>query len=349
MKKRISNKIICGDVEIGGGAPISIQSMTNTDTRDVKATVRQIKELEEAGCQIIRLAVPDMEAAEAVKKIKKEAKIPVVADIHFDYRLALETINNGADKIRINPGNIGSRERVEAVIKKAKERKIPVRIGVNSGSLEKDIVERYGGVSAEGLVESALRNINELEKMGFFDIVVSLKASSVKLNYDAHLLIAEKMPYPLHIGITESGTINSGKVKSAVGIGSLLLAGIGDTMRVSLTGNPVNEIYFAKEILKAAEINKSGINIISCPTCGRCGVPLDTIAGRIEDKVKNINKDLTIAIMGCEVNGPGEAKEADIGIACGKGKALLFKKGNIEKTLKIEEIEEELIKEINLY
>lgn len=346
MKKRVSKKIMCGDVAIGGDAPVSIQSMTNTDTRDIIATVNQIRRLKDAGCQIVRVAVPDMEAAEALKSIKKQAGIPVVADIHFDYRLAIEAIRNGADKIRINPGNIGGTERIRAVVEEAKKRNIPIRIGVNSGSLEKDIIEKYGRVTPEGLAESALRNVEAIEKMDFSDIVVSLKASDVRLNYEAHIIAAGRISYPIHIGITESGTAKSGIVKSAVGIGSLLLCGIGDTVRVSLTGDPVNEIYAAREILMAAGIRQSGINIVSCPTCGRCAVDLERIAGNIEDKLKYTKKNLTVAIMGCEVNGPGEAKEADIGIACGKGKAVLFKKGRIEKTVKIEEIEDELINEI---
>ncbi len=344
--RRKSKKVICGDLEIGGGAPVSIQSMTNTDTRDIAGTVGQIKRLKSAGCQLVRVAVPDTEAVEAFGKIKKSVSLPVAADIHFDFRLALKAIEYGADKIRINPGNIGDPKRVEQIIKMAKERNVPVRIGVNSGSLEKGIINKYKGVTAEGLVESALKYINMIEAMDFDDIVVSIKSSGVKMNYEAHKLIADKMPYPLHIGITESGSKNSGTIKSAVGIGALLLEGIGDTVRVSLTGDPLQEIYAAKEILKAAEVIQEGINVISCPTCGRCRVDLVNISSKIEAVLKDINKNLTVAIMGCEVNGPGEAGEADIGIAYGKNKALLFKKGEIIATLNVDDAEEALIKEV---
>ncbi len=347
--KRISSKVHCGKVEIGGGAAISIQSMTNTDTRDVGATVSQIFRLEEAGCQIIRCAVPDYEAVEALKDIRKVTNLPMVADIHFDYRLAIESMKNGADKIRINPGNIGDKDKVRKVVQAAKERNIPIRIGVNAGSLEKDILAKYNGITAEGLVESTLRNIRDIEDMGFEDIVVSLKSSHVRLNYDAHLLIADKIRYPLHIGITESGTIERGKVKSAVGIGALLMAGIGDTIRVSFTGDPVNEVLFAKEILKAAELRDEGINLISCPTCGRCSIDLDKFVNIVEKKINaiKIEKPFTAAIMGCEVNGPGEAREADVGIAFGKGKAIIFKGGEILKTVTTDKAEQEFLKEIN--
>jgi (E)-4-hydroxy-3-methylbut-2-enyl-diphosphate synthase len=272
---------MCGDIPIGGGAPITIQSMTNTDTRNVAETVRQIERLAEAGCDIVRCAIPDMEAAEAFREIKANVKVPLVADIHFDYRIAIASIKNGADKIRINPGNIGSRERVKAVIDAAKERRIPVRIGVNSGSLEKEILKKYNGVTAEGLVESALKNIKMIEDMDFSDLVVSLKSSDVKLNYKAYNLIHEQTDYPLHIGVTEAGTLESGKVKSAIGIGALLLQGIGDTMRVSLTGDPINEVYFAAEI-----------RFVSCPTCGRCGVNLSEIALEIENALKPMEKKM---------------------------------------------------------
>ncbi len=345
--RRKSKRIICGDLIIGGDAPISIQSMTNTDTRDVEKTIEQIKNLESVGCQLVRVAVPDSEAAQSIVAIKKHTQIPVAADIHFDYRLAIEAIECGADKIRINPGNIGDSKHVEKIVKKAKERKIPIRIGVNSGSLEKIIINKYGGITAEGLVDSALKHILALEAMDFDDMVVSMKSSSVKMNYEAHKLIADKMQHPLHIGITESGSKNSGKIKSAVGIGALLLEGIGDTLRVSLTGDPLEEIYAAKEILRAAEIRNEGINIISCPTCGRCHVDLESISSKIEERIKGLNKNLTVAIMGCEVNGPGEAREADIGIACGKSKVLLFKNGEIIRTLNEDEAEEALIQEIN--
>ncbi|MEL7656686.1 MAG: flavodoxin-dependent (E)-4-hydroxy-3-methylbut-2-enyl-diphosphate synthase, partial [Bacillota bacterium] len=283
--------------------------------------------------------------------IKKKVKVPLVADIHFDYRLAIETIKNGADKVRINPGNIGSRERVQAVVNAAKERKIPIRIGVNSGSLEKEILEEYQGVTAEGLAESAIKNIKLIEEMGFEDIVLSLKSSDVRLNYLAHKLVFNQMDYPLHIGITEAGTVDSGKAKSAIGIGALLLSGIGDTIRVSLTGDPVNEVYFATEILKALDLKSSMIRFVSCPTCGRCGVDLDRITMQVESALKPIQEkmkinqlpSITVAVMGCEVNGPGEAREADFGVACGKGKGLIFKNGKIVKTVQEEDIAKELI------
>lgn len=346
--ERKTRKVLCGKVEIGGGAAISIQSMTNTDTRDVGATVSQIFRLEEAGCQIVRCAVPDFEAVEALKDIKKVINLPLVADIHFDYRLAIEAMKNGADKIRINPGNIGDKDKVRKIVNVAKERTIPIRIGVNSGSLEKDILIKYGGITAEGMAESALRNIRDIEDMGFEDIVVSLKSSQVRLNYDANVLIAQQMSYPLHIGITEAGTIERGKVKSAAGISALLLAGIGDTIRVSFTGDPVSEVIFAKELLKAVGLRDEGINLISCPTCGRCSVDLVRFVDAIESKINTIkiNKPFTAAIMGCEVNGPGEAKEADIGVAFGKGKAVLFKDGELMRTVPVFSAEKEFLKEI---
>ncbi|HHU16975.1 MAG TPA: flavodoxin-dependent (E)-4-hydroxy-3-methylbut-2-enyl-diphosphate synthase [Clostridiales bacterium] len=350
----MSKQVMCGDIPIGGGAPITIQSMTNTDTRNVAETIRQIERLAEAGCDIVRCAIPDMEAAEAFREIKANVKVPLVADIHFDYRIAIASIKNGADKIRINPGNIGSRERVKAVIDAAKERRIPVRIGVNSGSLEKEILKKYNGVTAEGLVESALKNIKMIEDMDFSDLVVSLKSSDVKLNYKAYNLIHEQTDYPLHIGVTEAGTLESGKVKSAIGIGALLLQGIGDTMRVSLTGDPINEVYFAAEILKALDLRNSIIRFVSCPTCGRCGVNLSEIALEIENALKPMEKKMkdrqlpsfTVAVMGCEVNGPGEAREAAFGVACGKGKGLIFKKGKPVKNVREEDISKELIKYI---
>ncbi len=347
----MSRQVSCGGVLIGGGAPISIQSMTNTDTRNVDATVSQIEQLTEAGCDIVRCAIPDMEAANAFGEIKKKVRVPLVADIHFDYRLAVAAIHNGADKVRINPGNIGSSDRVKAVVDSAKERRIPIRIGVNSGSLEKEILQKYGGVTAEGLAESALRSIALIESMDFSDIVLSLKSSDVRLNYQAHKIISQKIDHPLHIGITEAGTVESGKAKSAIGIGALLLSGIGDTIRVSLTGNPVNEVYFAEQILKALDLKSSSIRFVSCPTCGRCGVDLARITTDveralkpIEDKMKEKNmSSITVAVMGCEVNGPGEAREADFGVACGKGKGLLFKNGQIIKTVQEDEIAKELI------
>lgn len=347
----MSRSVRCGNLIIGGGAPLSIQSMTNVDTRNITGVVAQIRQLEEAGCDIIRLAVPDIEAAEAFGEIKKLVKAPLVADIHFDYRLAIAAIKNGADKVRINPGNIGSIDRIKAVVEAAKERQIPIRVGVNSGSLEKDIVEKYGGVTAKGLAESALRNVRILEDLNFQDIVISLKASDVRLNYDAHKLVFEQTDCPLHIGITESGTVNSGKLKSAVGIGALLLAGIGDTMRVSLTGDPVKEVYFAKELLKSIGIRPSGVNLVSCPTCGRTKVDLEKIAVQIEQALDEVEIErekkglpkITVAVMGCAVNGPGEAKEADFGVACGEGKGVLFAKGQIVKTVSENEIVQELL------
>lgn len=340
--------IYCGDVKIGGSAPLSIQSMTNTKTADVPSTLKQIKVLEEAGCQIIRLAVPDMAAAEALKEIKAVAKIPVVADIHFDPRLAIASIKAGVDKIRINPGNIGSEEGVKEIAKCAKERGIPIRVGVNSGSLEKDILAKYGGVTAEGLAQSALRNVALLEKYDFDDIVISLKASDVKMNYEAYKIVHERSAYPLHIGVTEAGTPSRGKIKSAAGIGALLLEGIGDTLRVSLTANPVEEVRFAKELLASLGIRKDSIEIVSCPTCGRTEVDLEAIANAVEQRVPVLEEkgvqSLKIAVMGCAVNGPGEAKGADLGVACGKGKGVLFCRGEIVKTVKEEDIVNELIK-----
>ena len=332
---RKSKRIMCGDVAIGGGAPITIQSMTNTDTRDVKATVEQIARLQDAGCEIIRCAVPDQEAAVALGQIKREVKLPVVADIHFDYRLAIAAMENGADKVRINPGNIGTNDRIQTVLLAAKERGIPIRAGVNSGSLEKEILLKYGSVTAEAMAESALNMVNKIQAMEFDNLVVSLKASDVGLNYKAYQIVAEKIDHPLHIGVTESGTMNRGKVKSAVGIGALLLSGIGDTLRVSLTGDPIEEVLFAKEILKAAGLRKIGINLISCPTCGRTQVDLVQITNEIEEQIKTLEKHrerqnkrpITVAVMGCEVNGPGEAKEADIGVACGKDKGVIFQRG----------------------
>lgn len=347
----MSRSVRCGNITIGGGAPLSIQSMTNVDTRNITGVVAQIRQLEEAGCDIVRLAVPDMDAAEALREIKKQVKAPLVADIHFDYRLAIAAIKNGADKVRINPGNIGSIDRIKAVVEAAKERQIPIRVGVNSGSLEKDILEKYAGVTANGLAESALRNVKILEDLDFQDIVISLKASDVRLNYDAHKLVFEQTDYPLHIGITESGTVNSGKLKSAVGIGALLLAGIGDTMRVSLTGDPVKEVYFARELLKSIGIRPSGVNLVSCPTCGRTKVDLEKIAVQIEQALDEVETErekkglpkITVAVMGCAVNGPGEAKEADFGVACGEGKGVLFAKGQIVKTVSENEIVQELL------
>lgn len=344
MKKRVVN---IGGVKIGGDNPVAIQSMCNTDTRDVKATVLQIKELEEAGCEIIRVAVPDMAAAEAVKDIRKQINIPLVVDIHFDYRLAIECMKNGADKVRINPGNIGDSYRVRRVVETAKERGIPIRIGVNGGSLEKPLLEKYGGVTADALVESALGHIAILDELNFLDIVVSIKVSDVPKMIAAYRKFSEISDVPLHIGVTESGTLRSGTIKSAVGIGALLSEGIGDTMRVSLTANPVEEIYTAYEIQKALGMRKGGAEIISCPTCGRTQIGLIDIASEVERRAASIKKPIKIAVMGCAVNGPGEAREADIGIAGGKGEGLIFKKGEIIRKVKEHEIIDELMAEID--
>lgn len=346
MTRNETKKVRIGNVWIGGGSPVAIQSMTNTKTEDVESTVAQILKLEAAGCEIIRCAVPTMEAAEALKEIKKQIHIPLVADIHFDYRLAIAAIENGADKIRINPGNIGDKDRVKAVVDKAKEYGIPIRVGVNSGSLEKNLVEKYGGVTAEGIVESALDKVRLIEDMGYDNLVVSIKSSDVLMCVKAHELIAKECPYPLHVGITESGTLLSGNIKSSVGLGIILYQGIGDTIRVSLTGDPVEEIKSAKLILKTLGLRKGGIEIVSCPTCGRTKIDLIGLANQVEDMVKDIPLDIKVAVMGCVVNGPGEAKEADIGIAGGIGEGLLIKKGEIIKKVKEEELLETLRQEL---
>ena len=318
-----------GDRVIGGGNPILIQSMTNTKTEDVAATVEQIRKLTAAGCDIIRCAVPTQEAAAAIREIKKEISIPLVADIHFDYRLAIAAMENGADKIRINPGNIGSRERLNAVVHTAKERNSPIRVGVNSGSLEKDLVEKYHGVTAEGIVESALDKVHMIEEEGYDNLVISIKSSDVLMCAKAHELIASKTVYPLHVGITEAGTLLSGNIKSAVGLGMILSQGIGDTIRVSLTGDPLEEVKSAKLILRTLGLRKGGIEVVSCPTCGRTRIDLIGLANQVENMVEDIPLDLKVAVMGCVVNGPGEAKEADIGIAGGVGEGLLIKKGEV--------------------
>ena len=320
-----------GDRVIGGGNPILIQSMTNTKTEDVAATVAQIQALTAAGCDIIRCAVPTMEAAEALTEIKKQVSIPVVADIHFDYRLALAAIEHGADKIRINPGNIGSTECVRAVVDAAKERGIPIRVGVNSGSLEKDLVEKYHGVTAEGIVESALDKVHLIEDMGYDNLVISIKSSDVMMCVKAHELIATQTDHPLHVGITESGTIISGNIKSSIGLGLILHQGIGDTIRVSLTGDPLEEIKSAKLILRTLGLRKGGVEVVSCPTCGRTRIDLIGLANQVENMVADIPLDIKVAVMGCVVNGPGEAKEADIGIAGGIGEGLLIKNGEVYK------------------
>lgn len=346
MNRKITRIVNVGGIKIGGEEPVVIQSMTNTDTRDVEKTLEQIDKLVNEGCQIVRCAVPDMEACEALKEITKRSKVPIVADIHFDYRLALKAIDNGVAKLRINPGNIGSIDRVKAVVEKAKEKNIPIRIGVNSGSLEKDILERDGRPTAKGLVESALRHVKILEDLNFYDIVISIKSSNVPMMIESYRLISEKCNYPLHLGVTESGTVFKGTIKSSIGIGTLLAEGIGNTIRVSLTSDPVEEIKVAKEILRALGYTKEGIEFVSCPTCGRTEIDLIKIAEEVEGKLKNTNKNIKVAVMGCVVNGPGEAREADIGIAGGKGFGIIFKKGQIVKKVKEEDLVSELIKEI---
>ncbi|MDE7311834.1 MAG: flavodoxin-dependent (E)-4-hydroxy-3-methylbut-2-enyl-diphosphate synthase [Eubacterium sp.] len=333
MQRKITKTIQIGSRVIGGGNPVLIQSMTNTRTEDVAATVAQIQQLAAAGCEVIRCSVPTMEAAKALSEIKKQVEIPVVADIHFDYRLAVAAIQNGADKIRINPGNIGAKERVQAVVDAAKERGIPIRVGVNSGSLEQELVEKYHGVTAEGLVESALGQVKQLEGMGYDNLVISIKSSDVLMCVRAHELISAQTDYPLHVGITEAGTIISGNIKSSIGLGLILHQGIGDTIRVSLTGDPLEEVKSAKLILRTLGLRKGGIEVVSCPTCGRTKIDLIGLANEVENMVADIPLDLKVAVMGCVVNGPGEAKEADIGIAGGCGEGLLIRRGEIVKKL----------------
>lgn len=346
MLRNKTKEVRIGDVVIGGNHPIAIQSMTNTRTEDVEATVDQILRLEAAGCEIVRCTVPTQEAAEALKEIKKRIHIPLVADIHFDYKMAIAAIENGADKIRINPGNIGSEERVKAVVDKAKEYHVPIRIGVNSGSLEKNLVEKYGGVTAEGIVESALDKIHMIEKMDYDNLVISIKSSDVMMCVKAHELLAPQCPYPLHVGITEAGTLYSGNIKSSVGLGIILNAGIGNTIRVSLTGDPVEEIRSAKLILKTLGLRKGGIEVVSCPTCGRTKINLIDLANQVELMVQEFPLDIKVAVMGCVVNGPGEAKEADIGIAGGIGEGLLIKKGEIIRKVPENELLETLRQEL---
>lgn len=346
MGRNKTREIQIGSVKIGADNPIAIQSMTNTKTENVKETVGQILALEQAGCEIIRCAVPTIEAARALGEIKKQIHIPLVADIHFDYKLAIAAVENGADKIRINPGNIGSKERIQAVVDCCRERNIPIRVGVNSGSLEKKLIEKYGGVTAEGLVESALDKVSVITDMGYDNLVISIKSSDVLMCIKAHELIAQKTDLPLHVGITESGTVYSGSVKSAVGLGTILYHGIGDTIRVSLTGDPVKEIYAAKLILKTLGLRKGGITVVSCPTCGRTQIDLISLAEQVEQMVQQFDLDIKVAVMGCAVNGPGEAREADIGIAGGIGEGLLIKKGEIVRKMPEEELLDALYQEL---
>lgn len=341
-----TKEIHIGNRVIGHGNPILIQSMTNTRTEDVKATVEQIHRLEAAGCEIIRSTVPTMEAAKAIAQIKKEISIPIVADIHFDYKMAVAAIENGADKVRINPGNIGSDEKLLEVVKAAKERNIPIRVGVNSGSMEKDLIEKYGGVTAKGLVESAIRNVNRIEDMGYDNLVVSLKSTNVCMCVEAHKEIAGKIPYPLHVGITESGTAFSGNIKSGIGLGMILSEGIGDTIRVSLTGDVVDEIRSARIILRTLNLRKEGIEVVSCPTCGRTRIDLIGLATKVEEIAEKYPLNIKLAVMGCVVNGPGEAKEADLGVAGGNGEGLIFKKGEIFKKVPETEILKALEEEL---
>ena len=344
MKKRQVN---AGGVLIGGDAPVSIQSMTNTDTRDVNKTVEQILRLEEAGCEIIRCAVPDTEAADAIGKIKKQIHIPLVADIHFDYRLAIKCMENGVDKIRINPGNIGSKERVKAVVERARAGGIPIRIGVNGGSLEKDLLEKYKRPTADALVESAMRHVEILDELNFSDIVVSIKVSDVPTTIAAYRKFNEICDIPMHVGVTEAGTLKGGIVKSSVGIGTLLAMGIGNTIRVSLTADPVEEVYAAKDILGVLGLRSKGVKFVSCPTCGRTQINLIDIAQEVEKRLLTVDKDITVAVMGCAVNGPGEAREADIGIAGGKGEGLIFRHGEIIRKVSEDKIIDALMEEID--
>jgi len=345
-KREETRPVFVGNVQIGGQNDVVIQSMATTDTRDVDATVKQIERLAEVGCQLVRVAVINQDAAKAMKEIKMRSPLPIVADIHFDYKLALTALESGVDKIRINPGNIGSMEKVQKVVEACRESKVPIRIGVNSGSIEKDILEKYGHPTAEGLVESALKHIEILEKLDFYDIVVSLKASNVPMMIKAYHIMAERRNYPLHVGVTEAGTIYSGSIKSAVGIGTVLSSGIGDTIRVSLTGDPTEEIKAAKEILKSLEIRTNEPEIISCPSCGRAQIDIVRLANQVEEALQKIDQPLKVAVMGCAVNGPGEAREADIGIAGGHGEGLIFKHGEIIRKIKEDELYVELMKEI---
>lgn len=347
IKRKRTRTVQIGDVAVGGDAPISVQSMTATKTEDVAATVAQIKKLEGAGCEIIRVTVPNEKAAQALQEIKKQISIPLVADIHFDYRMALRALESGADKIRINPGNIGAAERIKAVLRAAKERSVPIRIGINSGSVEKDLLEKYGYPSAEAMVESALRQVEICQDFGFDDLVISIKSSHVPTMILSYQMLAEKVDFPLHLGVTEAGLKEKGSIKSAIGIGSLLWQGIGDTIRVSLTDDPVEEVKVGFEILKSLELRKFGIDIISCPTCGRIEVDLIDIVKKVENKLSGVKKNMTISILGCAVNGPGEAMEADIGVACGKHSALIYKNGETVAKIRESEIVDYLVNEVN--
>ena len=347
IKRKMTRQISIGKVKIGGGAPISVQSMTNTKTTDTDATVAQINALKEAGCDIVRMAVPDMPAANNIANIKAKVDVPLIADIHFDYRLALKAIEQGIDALRINPGNIGSQDRVEAVVKAAKAKHIPIRIGVNAGSLDKKLLAKYGKVTAEALVESAMQHVHILEKLDFHDIKISLKAHDVPLTIAAYRLMSQTVDYPLHLGITEAGTVNTGIIKSSVGIGALLAEGIGDTFRISLTGDPVNEVIVANEILKALDLKEYGPTLISCPTCGRCNIDLPAIAEKVEQRLRGVKRPIKVAVMGCVVNGPGEARDADIGIAGGKGEGLVFAKGEIIKKVSEDKLVDALFEELD--
>ena len=342
----MTKKVLIGNVEVGGGSSVKIQSMNNTDTRDAKATLAQIRELADNGCDITRVAIPDMAAAESLKEITANSPIPVVADIHFDYRLALAAAENGAAKIRINPGNIGGPENVKLVADKCRERHIPIRVGVNSGSISREILAKYGEVNADAMTESALGAVKLLEDQDFDDIVISIKSSSPKLTIDTYRILSKSCDYPLHVGVTEAGTVREGAIKSAVGIGALLAEGIGDTIRVSLTGNPVDEVITAKQILKALDLRDGGITFISCPTCGRTQVPLIELAGQIEQKINNLPYNLKVAVMGCVVNGPGEARECDIGLAGGKDEFLLFEKGEPIRKIPAANAVDEFVREV---
>ncbi|MFZ5649550.1 MAG: flavodoxin-dependent (E)-4-hydroxy-3-methylbut-2-enyl-diphosphate synthase [Bacillota bacterium] len=346
MHRERTRPVMIGSVRVGGGSPVPVQSMTNTDTRDVSATAAQILSLAGAGCEIVRVAVPDREAALALKEIKKQIEIPLIADIHFDYRLALMAVESGVDGLRINPGNIGGREKVRAVVDACRERKVPIRIGVNAGSLEKDLLDKHGGPRPVAMVESALRHIHILEDLDYREIKISLKSSDVPVMIEAYGMLAKKVDYPLHVGVTESGTLRSGTIKSSVGIGAVLAMGIGDTIRVSLTGDPVHEVRVGFEILKALGLRRRGVELVSCPTCGRTRVDIISIANRVEDLLAHIDKPLKVAVMGCAVNGPGEARHADVGIAGGRGEGLVFRKGRILRKVPEDRLVDELMKEV---